>query len=145
MGHPQFLGVMIGPALNLLFTRVHFSLGPTVHVNELTAAGYFMVLPNFFCLVGFLIFFKEPPGPSGHPHTAHAHAHAHEDGAAKAAPSLAAERRRIFRRDGGWWCLLTAFMSTFNLSALETAITPITKAHFSESAGARMRGHCAYA
>jgi len=32
-------GVMVGPALNLLFTRLDFSIGPYIEVNPDTAAG----------------------------------------------------------------------------------------------------------
>jgi len=57
---------------------------------------------------------------------------------AATAPFLSDEHRHRHRRRsrevlwerGGWWCLFTGFAASFQLSALETGLTPISKEHF---------------
>jgi len=52
------VGLIIGPAFNILLTKLDFYWG-TVHVNNLSGAGFFMALIWSVYTIGMMVFYKE--------------------------------------------------------------------------------------
>lgn len=116
----QVVGMALGPALNVFFTKVSFSWW-IIDFNELTAAGYIMVVLNVLNLLGLFFFIEEPKDEEGY------------------APLLREEPedqhfldklRLVLVDRGGYlvWCV--KFTIGFIVTSLDTAITPITMTQF---------------
>jgi MFS family permease len=104
------LGVFMGPALNILFVN-DIKIG-NFTINEYTAPGFVMGFVNTLSLLGFWLYFKDPPPD--------------RDAVVKDASFYRGVRQVILHK-AAWFCLLGNFIIGFEITALETAITPITK------------------
>jgi MFS family permease len=104
-------GLLLGPAFNVLFVKFNLHLGH-FRLYENTAPGYVMAIVNLASLVSFWLWFENPP---------------------KDKEKLVMNKAfygkvwTILWRKGGWYCLMLNFIMGFEITGLETAITPITK------------------
>mmetsp|Transcript_40896 Transcript_40896/g.127607 ORF Transcript_40896/g.127607 Transcript_40896/m.127607 type:complete len:437 (+) Transcript_40896:67-1377(+) len=108
----QLIGVALGPVLNAVFLHVDVSAGP-LRLNSLTCAGYFPAFMSCVLLVGFMYGVEEPP--------------------AEEAPPVPVRRSEPLRRlasTGAWACIVNAFHTNVQISAIDTIIAPLTAKHF---------------
>jgi MFS family permease len=104
-------GLLLGPAFSVLFVHINLDIG-VFRLYQNTAPGYVMALVNFISLVAFYLWFENPP---------------------KDKEKLVIDKafygkvKTVIWRKGGWYCLMLNFIMGFEITGLETAITPITK------------------
>eukprot|EP00455_Lapot_gusevi_P053439 TRINITY_DN8330_c0_g2_i2.p1 TRINITY_DN8330_c0_g2~~TRINITY_DN8330_c0_g2_i2.p1 ORF type:complete len:224 (-),score=10.67 TRINITY_DN8330_c0_g2_i2:71-742(-) len=118
----NLLGLMSGPALNFGIDRLHRHLG-FLQINHLTTPGLIIMTLELCCLVGLVCIYEEPPhiphsptssSPSLSPHTDHV---------------WTMMSQTLFER-AAIACWGITFTNNFLLSALETALTPITQSQY---------------
>eukprot|EP00471_Norrisiella_sphaerica_P008585 CAMPEP_0184502710 /NCGR_PEP_ID=MMETSP0113_2-20130426/51066_1 /TAXON_ID=91329 /ORGANISM="Norrisiella sphaerica, Strain BC52" /LENGTH=485 /DNA_ID=CAMNT_0026892011 /DNA_START=62 /DNA_END=1519 /DNA_ORIENTATION=- len=143
------LGIAAGPVLNLFLLRlddVHACNGRFC-LDSMTSAGYIMVCVNVCLGVLFMLFFTEPPpqardssrslsyhrpvGPVGgvqESKYSEIEENAYwDDGWEPVQEGYWEPIKTVLFKRAGWFCLLVNFVTGFQMTALETAITPITK------------------
>mmetsp|Transcript_82272 Transcript_82272/g.145806 ORF Transcript_82272/g.145806 Transcript_82272/m.145806 type:complete len:432 (-) Transcript_82272:28-1323(-) len=105
----QLIGVVLGPAINVFFTRLDYKLG-FLEFNARTCAGYFPALLNIVLLLGFWRCVGEPPRDL--PRTT----------------SNVAPLKQLWQA-GACVCLLCAFHTNLQITAVDVVISPLTSAH----------------
>eukprot|EP00040_Diaphanoeca_grandis_P044364 m.12086 g.12086 ORF g.12086 m.12086 type:complete len:493 (+) comp9134_c0_seq2:135-1613(+) len=116
----QLIGNVAGPAMNygLIHLNTKFRI---IELNEMTAAGYLLVPPNLLLVILFLFVFKNPKVREGDQKLRSL------DGATTLTKM---ESVKMIASEGGWWPLVAMFVVGYTISALETAVTPISHERF---------------
>jgi len=105
----QLAGVLIGPALNVLFIGLHVDAG-WLKLNPNTMAGYFPAILNFILLLGFRFFVDDPP----------------RNVRTSGARSLPCN---LLLKTGSWACLVSALSTNLQMTALDVLFAPLAKLH----------------
>lgn len=105
----QLFGVVLGPAINVFFTRLDYKWGFLL-INPRTMAGYAPALLNMVILVGFLRCVGEPPRST------------------ERTSSNVAPLKQLWQA-GAFVCLLCAFHTNLQITAVDVVVSPLTSAH----------------
>eukprot|EP00467_Chlorarachnion_reptans_P004972 CAMPEP_0114517266 /NCGR_PEP_ID=MMETSP0109-20121206/17797_1 /TAXON_ID=29199 /ORGANISM="Chlorarachnion reptans, Strain CCCM449" /LENGTH=495 /DNA_ID=CAMNT_0001697765 /DNA_START=38 /DNA_END=1525 /DNA_ORIENTATION=+ len=144
----SILGIAAGPVMNLLLLRLDDEKICTGRfcLNSMTSAGYVMVVVNLLLCLLFAMFFVEPPpqmssysrslsysapavgsADGGIQETKYSEIGVENDEGAVFDELTGWEAVKIVILErAGWFCLLVNFVTGFQMTALETALTPIT-------------------
>eukprot|EP00466_Bigelowiella_natans_P001170 jgi/Bigna1/89058/estExt_fgenesh1_pg.C_430029 len=155
----SILGIASGPVLNLLLLKLDDKNVCTGRfcLDSMTSAGYVMVLVNLLLCFLYMIAFVEPPPQASvsrsmsyhRPGSSHGIQESKykeiatnepnwddnplDEGWGEQRDDVGAGwepiRTVVFKR-AGWFCLLVNFVTGFEITALETAITPLTSEQY---------------
>jgi len=130
------LGIASGPLLNLFLLKLDDSDLCTGRfcLNSMTSAGYVMAIVNMALCLSFMVLFVEPPPQASSRSISYQRpdeigtiqeSKYHEIEEVEEPTAMQAINIVICQR-AGWFCLMINFVTGFEMTALETAVTPIT-------------------
>jgi len=104
----QLAGVVIGPAFNVLFVGMNVDMG-WLKLNPNTMAGYFPAMLNAVLFVGFFFGVDEPPR--------------------SVRVDTPSQPTKLLFRTGSWVCLVSAFATNLQVTAVDVIFAPLAKQH----------------